>query len=208
MKADEILKRGDITEINAAGGTEFLQKVVSKGAMDVSNIPEQTDTSDEAKQISPRPTKGGVALKSKQDKWDKDFGGRYDPVTGMKIEKLSQTPEEKAKMEQEQRNAPGVKKQALSEPLQTVEPPVAVPPETKATPAPVAPSAKVSALSNDNAELQLPAKQDQVAQTITNNVTKVDQTQNERVGLRPSQIAVRNDCDTFMDMIIGSTRVV
>jgi hypothetical protein len=208
MKADEILKRGDITEINAAGGTEFLQKVVSKGAMDVSNIPERTDTSDEAKQIAARPTKGGSALKSKQDKWDRDFGGRYDPVTGMKLEKVSQTPEEKAKMEQEQRNAPGVKKQALSEPLQTVEPPVAVPPEIKATPAPVVPSAKVSSLSNDNAELQLPSAQDKVAQAITNNVTKVDQGKGEQVGLRPSQIAVRNDCDTFMSMIVESTRIV
>jgi hypothetical protein len=207
MKAQEILDRGDIIEINNAGGTEFLQQVVNRGAIDTSDLSQERDLSQYAEQGPARPTTGGTALASKQKAWDEKWSNVYDP-SGKRLDKVQaeQTPEQKAALDQQQRNAPGVLKQQLSEPLKPVE--MKEPAATKAEPTPVPPSAKVSALSSDNAELQLPVKQDQVAQSITNNVTKVDQSNGEREGLRPSQIAVRNDCDTFMDMIVNSTRIV
>ena len=79
-----------------------------------------------------------------------------------------------------------------------------------ATPAPSAPSsAPVSSLTNKNNEMSLPtsAGSDDMKTVINKTVNNTSQKQ-ERTGLRPSQISVRNDEPTFMQLIVESTRVV
>lgn len=75
---------------------------------------------------------------------------------------------------------------------------------------PVAPnSAPVSNLTNTNVDLNLPASsKEDTAKTINKTINNTTTQKKERVGLRPSQISVRNDEPTFMQMIIDSTRVV
>ena len=69
-------------------------------------------------------------------------------------------------------------------------------------------SAPVSSLTNTNVDLNLPASGGDDMKTLINKtVNNVSQKQ-ERTGLRPSQISVRNDEPTFMQLIIDSTRVV
>ncbi len=85
--------------------------------------------------------------------------------------------------------------------------PAAPPAASPVAPAPK--SAPVSSLSNTNSDLNLPRP---VASTdmkpiINKTVNNLSQKQ-ERTGLRPSQISVRNDEPTFMQLIIDSTRVV
>lgn len=100
----------------------------------------------------------------------------------------------------------------ISSPVQTK--PVSKPTTPVAPPAasPVAPapkSAPVSSLSNTNADLNLPrpVTDNDIKPVINKTVNNVSQKQ-ERTGLRPSQISVRNDESTFMQLIVESTRVV
>jgi hypothetical protein len=74
---------------------------------------------------------------------------------------------------------------------------------------PVPKSAPVSSLSNTNSDLNLPrpAASTDMKPIINKTVNNLSQKQ-ERTGLRPSQISVRNDEPTFMQLIIASTRVV
>jgi hypothetical protein len=74
---------------------------------------------------------------------------------------------------------------------------------------PVPKSAPVSSLSNTNSDLNLPkpAASNDMKPIINKTVSNLSQKQ-ERTGLRPSQISVRNDEPTFMQLIIASTRVV
>lgn len=74
---------------------------------------------------------------------------------------------------------------------------------------PVPKSAPVSSLSNTNSDLNLPkpAASNDMKPIINKTVSNLSQKQ-ERTGLRPSQISVRNDEPTFMQLIIQSTRVV
>jgi hypothetical protein len=64
-------------------------------------------------------------------------------------------------------------------------------------------------LSNTNADLNLPrpVTDKDIKPVINKTVNNVSQKQ-ERTGLRPSQISVRNDEPTFMQLIVESTRVV
>lgn len=70
-------------------------------------------------------------------------------------------------------------------------------------------SAPVSSLSNTNLELNLPKPSSKGADTSLNKtVNNITTQKQERTGLKPSQISVRNDEPTFMQLIIDSTRVV
>ena len=81
------------------------------------------------------------------------------------------------------------------------------------TPAPMAtpvpPASPVSNLTNNNIDLnmQSAATDNSLNDAVSKTVTNVSQNQ-QRVGLRPSEISVRNDEETFMDLIMKSTRVV
>jgi hypothetical protein len=81
------------------------------------------------------------------------------------------------------------------------------------TPAPMAtpvpPASPVSNLTNNNIDLnmQSAATDNSLNDVVNKTVTNVSQNQ-QRVGLRPSEISVRNDEETFMDLIMKSTRVV
>jgi hypothetical protein len=100
----------------------------------------------------------------------------------------------------------------ISSPVQTKPVSKSTIPAAPPAASPVAPapkSAPVSSLSNTNSDLNLPRP---VASTdmkpiINKTVNNLSQKQ-ERTGLRPSQISVRNDEPTFMQLIIDSTRVV
>lgn len=84
------------------------------------------------------------------------------------------------------------------------------PVQTKPVPVPAIPkSAPVSSLSNTNSDLNLPkpAASNDMKPIINKTVSNLSQKQ-EKTGLRPSQISVRNDEPTFMQLIIQSTRVV
>jgi len=84
------------------------------------------------------------------------------------------------------------------------------PVQIKPVPVPAVPkSAPVSSLSNTNSDLNLPkpAASNDMKPIINKTVNNLSQKQ-ERTGLRPSQISVRNDEPTFMQLIIASTRVV
>jgi hypothetical protein len=86
-------------------------------------------------------------------------------------------------------------------------PPAAAAPSTMATPVP--PASPVSNLTNNNIDLnmQSAATDNSLNDVVNKTVTNVSQNQ-QRVGLRPSEISVRNDEETFMDLIMKSTRVV
>jgi len=86
-------------------------------------------------------------------------------------------------------------------------PPAAAAPSTMAIPVP--PASPVSNLTNNNIDLNMQsvARDNSLNDVVNKTVTNVSQTQ-QRVGLRPSEISVRNDEETFMDLIMKSTRVV
>jgi hypothetical protein len=80
--------------------------------------------------------------------------------------------------------------------------------QTKPAPVPAIPSsAPVSSLSNINYDLNLPRPSSLMTGLINDTFNNVSQKQ-ERTGLRPSQISVRNDEPTFMQLIVDSTRIV
>lgn len=104
----------------------------------------------------------------------------------------------------------------ISAPVQTKPAPAATapkPPPAKPAVTPVAPapkSAPVSSLTNKNNDINLesiPIKTSNMKPGITKTINNVSQSK-ERTGLRPSEISVRNDEPTFMQLIIDSTRVV
>ena len=86
-------------------------------------------------------------------------------------------------------------------------PPAAAAPAPMATPVP--PASPVSNLTNNNIDLNMQsvARDNSLNDVVNKTVTNVSQNQ-QRVGLRPSEISVRNDEETFMDLIMKSTRVV
>lgn len=78
---------------------------------------------------------------------------------------------------------------------------------TPSAPAPV--SSPVSNLTNNNLDLNLTSTNSTTANKnpIVSNTTNVSNNQ-QRSGLRPSEISVRNDEPTFMRLIQGATRLV
>lgn len=96
-------------------------------------------------------------------------------------------------------------------PVQNQSSPAAAPKPPPASPvAPAPKSAPVSSLTNKNNDINLesiPIKTSNMKPGITKTINNVSQSK-ERTGLRPSEISVRNDEPTFMQLIIDSTRVV
>jgi hypothetical protein len=83
-------------------------------------------------------------------------------------------------------------------------------PAAKAQPVSSIPSsAPVAMLTNSNNDMNMSSvtKNDDMKTVVSKTVNNLSQKQ-ERTGLRPSQISVRNDEETFMRLIIESTRVV
>jgi hypothetical protein len=100
----------------------------------------------------------------------------------------------------------------IQSPIQTKPVNKSTTPATPPAASPVAPtpkSAPVSSLSNTNSNLNLPrpAADNDIKPVVNKTINNVSQKQ-ERTGLRPSQISVRNDEPTFMQLIVDSTRVV
>lgn len=140
-RATEILARGDKREILAAGGEDKLKQIES----DVVTQPPKRDAmKDMAESVTPRKVfaGNGLARKSKEEKWDKQFGLYYDPETGKRLER-PKLPENAA--------ATPVPKVATPEP-----PKAPVEPEQKATPVPTAPPlGKVNDAVAENVDLNL-----------------------------------------------------
>ena len=137
---------------------------------------------------------------------DELLGPSLDEPTAVPIKKEKATPQAPAGQEfdAEGKLIPSpVQSKPVSKPITPVVPPAASP----VAPAPK--SAPVSSLSNTNADLNLPrpVTDKDIKPVINKTVNNVSQKQ-ERTGLRPSQISVRNDEPTFMQLIVESTRVV
>lgn len=207
IKAKEILERGDIREINQAGGIDFLEKVRDRGAIDTSNISPIEDLS-QFKPIGPkRPETGGTLLPSKQREWDKKWSKIYNPKTGRRLDldtvpSLSEQESDNELTRLKNRTPPASSTDVLPNP--PVTPPA---PVEKVTPM-VTPS-PVSSLTNNNIDLNMQAADtdNSLKTVVSKTVNNLSQKQ-QRTGLRPSQISVRNDEPTFMQLIIDSTRVV
>lgn len=206
IQAKDILERGDIKEINKAGGVDFLEKVKARGAVDVSNIPAAPDLSQFAAVGPKRPEKGGLALPSQQKSWDEKWSEIYNPKTGKRLDldvapTISQQEMSNETTRMTKRSQSVTSTDVSPEPLQ----PTTVPAE-RATP--VVPPSPISNLTNTNIDLNMQSVAgDNLEQLVNKTVTNVSQNQ-QRVGLRPSEISVRNDEETFMDLILKSTRVV
>ena len=70
-------------------------------------------------------------------------------------------------------------------------------------------SAPVSNLSNTNVDLNLPAPaQGTDAAAANRNVNNVNSKSKEKSGLKPSQISVRNDEESYQEMILDSMRMI
>lgn len=85
-RATEILARGDNREILAAGGVQKLKEIEK----DIIDQPEKRNAMEDlSPTVTPRAVfaGNGLAKKSKEQKWDKEFGAYYDPVTGKRLEK-------------------------------------------------------------------------------------------------------------------------
>jgi len=85
-RASEILARGDNREILAAGGEKKLREIEK----DIIAQPPKRDAMlDMSPTVTPREVFAGTGLakKSKEQKWDREFGPYYDPETGKRLEK-------------------------------------------------------------------------------------------------------------------------
>jgi hypothetical protein len=83
----------------------------------------------------------------------------------------------------------------------TVSTPVApMPPEPK--------SAPVSSLTNTNIEMNLPNKPDTQVASVNKTVNNLQSQNKEKSGLKPSQISVRNDEESYEQMIELSLRMI
>lgn len=85
-RATEILARGNKQEILAAGGEEKLREIEK----DIITQPAKRDAMlDMSPTVTPRAVfaGNGLARKSKEQKWDREFGPYYDPITGKRLEK-------------------------------------------------------------------------------------------------------------------------
>jgi hypothetical protein len=207
IKAKEILERGDIKEINQAGGVDFLKKVESRGAIDTSNIAPAADLSQFKPTGPKRPETGGVALPAQQKEWDKTWSKVYNPKTGKRLDLDMASSMSEQDVNNEMTRMKG-RTQSVSPSVVAPEPVVPTP-AGKLTPT-VTPS-PVSSLTNNNITMAMDAAYTgaKASKPIVNNTVNNTSSKNkERPGLRPSQISVRNDEPTFMGLIINSTRVV
>lgn len=89
IEAAKILATGDMKKINDAGGKEFLEAVVARGAVPIPENLQMADLSQFAEQGPKRPKGSGSAIKSNQENWDKKWSKVYDPETGRRLDLLS-----------------------------------------------------------------------------------------------------------------------
>jgi hypothetical protein len=85
-RAKEILARGDNREILAAGGEKKLKEIET---VIIAQPPKRDAMLDMTPTVTPRSVFAGTGLakKSKEQKWDKEFGPYFDPITGKRLEK-------------------------------------------------------------------------------------------------------------------------
>jgi hypothetical protein len=156
-------------------------------------VPETVDTGPE--KVPPRPTKGGLALKSKQDAWDKNYGDRYNHDGTKK----SATPVN---------NGEG-NKQFKKESEEWAKEHSNVPPSTTSqSPAPVTetpkPSVALNQAQKENLDLNVPVSKPDVPAVAVNKSANVS-TNGKPLGQIPF---VRNAEETIQRMIYNNTRVV
>jgi hypothetical protein len=92
LEAAKILATGDIKKINDAGGKDFLEQVVARGAVTVPESAGKQDLSQFTEQGPKRPTGTGSAVPLKQEAWDKKWSKIYDPQTGKRLDLLEPKP--------------------------------------------------------------------------------------------------------------------
>jgi hypothetical protein len=90
ISAATILASGDIKKINDAGGKEFLEAVVKRGAVIVpDSVTAAKDLSQFAENGPKRPKGTGTAIPLKQTAWDEKWSKIYDPETGKRLDLVS-----------------------------------------------------------------------------------------------------------------------
>jgi len=160
--------------IRNLGGLDKVQQIA--GDTKVYDIPENIDKGLE--KVAPRPKTGGVALKSKQEEWDRKWGKYYDPETGLRKDLATQ------------------KSEGTSVPT-PVTPPAA--PASNA-------GQTLNAVSKQNAELNLPKSA--APAVTKNEMTTTQTQNKQTLLSRLDKLSVRNNEETFQRMIYYSTRVV
>ncbi len=89
LEAKRILDTQDPKKINDAGGKEFLEQVVARGAVTVPESAAEEDLSQFEKELKlKRPKGSGLAVKNQQADWDAKYGKIYDPETGKRLDLL------------------------------------------------------------------------------------------------------------------------
>jgi hypothetical protein len=181
-RAAEILERNDEVEMNQAGGKEFLEKVVKQKNV---KIPKDMRFKNETiTKVVPRPdTSEGKNLRSAEE-WDRTWGGKFDPVTGLKIDENTYYANENAKLQRQNATATGV--------------PVGNNDNV---------GSRLNAAANENLNNRISVGKLNKSQPEQNTQTNV----NKKIETTPvkKQIpSVRNQEDSFLRMIFDSTRVV
>jgi|Laugresbdmm110sd_1035091.scaffolds.fasta_scaffold17413_2 hypothetical protein len=214
---DDAAKTGDVgkTQIEAARTIDFMNP---EGALYNPNLAE--DTMDLTQQSlkdagTPESLKAAAELEAareiakRKEKEKKafleklpQFGGEQDLYAQPEALNNQQMPNSAASASKARSDF------SKSDPrLIKVEPDTAPPAATPVSPAPA--SSPVSSLTNTNVDLNLTSTNSTTANKnpIVSNTTNVSNNQ-QRSGLRPSEISVRNDEPTFMRLIQGATRLV
>ena len=87
LDAAKTLASGDITKINDAGGKEFLEAVVKRGAVTIpDSVTAAKDLSQFAENGPKRPKGTGTAIPLEQASWDQKWSKVYDPETGKRLD--------------------------------------------------------------------------------------------------------------------------
>jgi hypothetical protein len=207
-------------KIKQLGGIKQVESIVARGAVQVPTKGSNQVEYAEKWGGGPRPTKELFpnlpenTLKLKQEKWDKDTAGRYNDDGTLKNE--FKTPKQLNPTEPPAAVAPP------ATPANGTQPTASQMPSTPATPAAKTTntsSAAPAAQPNTGSTAQ--AKTSENLQAVLNNNTNLSsptttQTINKNIVSKPPEqsldslasIAVRNQENTFVSMIVNSTRVV
>ena len=90
ISAEKILASGDIKQINDAGGKDFLDAVVKRGAVTVpDSVSAAKDLSQFAENGPKRPKGTGTAIPLEQAGWDQKWSKIYDPETGKRLDLIT-----------------------------------------------------------------------------------------------------------------------
>jgi hypothetical protein len=110
IEAAKILATNDPKKINDAGGKEFLQSVVARGAIDIPKELEKQLVKGDLSQFEPqgpkRPSGAGAGVKLQQEGWDKKYSKIYDPQTGKRLD-LLENEKSSELMREGRRTSPG-----------------------------------------------------------------------------------------------------